>query len=87
MFRFVTHRSALTSRPSPTSKSSSSSSDTLAVTSRMIFFKVAFNVDASEDRSLTNLLGVERWRVSDICSKRRSCEAMLGPVMTNAEGT
>lgn len=52
----------------------------------MIFFSVAFRVDASDDRSLTNLLGEDRCSVSESCPKSRSCEAMFGPVMMNAEG-
>lgn len=52
----------------------------------MIFFSVAFRVDASDDRSLTNLLGEACCSVSESCSNSKSWEAMFGPVMINAEG-
>lgn len=80
------HSEKPTSRPSSISRSSSSSLETLAVTSRIIFFNVAFSVVASDDRRPTNLLDVVCCSVSDSCWKRRSWDAMLGPVMMNAEG-
>lgn len=52
----------------------------------MIFLSAFFRLVASEDRSRMNLLVDARWRDSDSCSKSKSWEAMLGPVMMKADG-
>lgn len=72
--------------PGLSCSSSSLAAAPLAVPSRMVLRRAAFNVSASEDRSRTNLLANDSCSVSDNCSKSRSCDAMLGPVMIKAAG-
>ena len=75
---FLETATSLSPSPSP--------SDTWPVTSRMIFFSAAFKFVASPERRRPNLLFHDPCSVSASWSNSRSCDAILGPVMTNAAG-
>ena len=53
----------------------------------MIFFNTAFKLIASADRTRTKRPWHSSRRSSASCSKRRSWEAMLGPLMMKAAGS